>query len=48
MINCKIYDVISCLNNNLITHFEKGIIIIITYLEKGKRYDIVTLSIDRL
>ena len=40
-INLKVFDVISCLNKNLITHF-------IWYLEKGKRYDIETLSLYRL
>ena len=38
-INLKVYDVIDCLNKNLITHF-------VWYLEKEKRYDIETLSID--
>ena len=38
--NFKIYDVINCLNKNLITHF-------IWYLEKEIRCDIETLSIDR-
>ena len=37
-INHKVYDVINCLNKNL-THF-------VWYLEKEKRYDIETLSID--
>ena len=32
IINLKVYDVVSCLNKNLITHF-------ISYLEKEKRYD---------
>ena len=32
---------ISCLNKNVITHF-------VWHLENGKRYDTVTLSIDRL
>ena len=36
-INLKTYDVINCLNKNLITRF-------IWYLEKEKRYDIETLS----
>ena len=40
-VNLKIYDVISCLNKNLITHF-------VWYLQKQKRYDIETLSIDRV
>ena len=39
--NLKVYDVINCLNKNLITHF-------VWYLEKEKRYDIETLSIDRV
>ena len=38
-INLKVYDVINCLNKNLMTHF-------VWYLEKEKRYDIETLSID--
>ena len=38
-INLKVYDAISCLNKNSITHF-------VWYLEKEKRYDIETLSID--
>ena len=38
--NLKIYDVINCLNKNLITHF-------VWYLEKETRCDIETLSIDR-
>ena len=38
MIN--LYDVISCLNMNLITHF-------VWYLQKEKRHNIATLSIDR-
>ena len=37
--NLKVYDVINCLNKNLITHF-------VWYLEKEKRYDIETLPID--
>ena len=37
--NLKVYDVINCLNQNL-THFD-------SYLEKEKRYDIKTMSIDR-
>ena len=39
--NLKVYGVINCLNKNLITHF-------VWYLEKEKRYDIETLSIDRV
>ena len=39
-INLKVYDVISCLNKNLITYF-------VWYLEKKERYDIETLSNDR-
>ena len=38
-INLKVFYVISCLNKNSITHFA-------WYLEKEKRYDIETLSID--
>ena len=38
-INLKVYDVINCLNKNLITHF-------VWYLEKERRYDIETLAID--
>ena len=38
-INLKVYDNINCLNKNSITHF-------VWYLEKEKRYDIETLSID--
>ena len=38
-INLKVHDVINCLNKNSITHF-------VWYLEKEKRYDIETLSID--
>ena len=38
-INLKVYDVINCLNKNLITHF-------VWYLEKEKRYHIETLAID--
>ena len=38
-INFKVYDTINCLNRNSITHF-------VWYLEKEKRYDIETLSID--
>ena len=37
----KVYEVINCLNKNLIPHF-------VWYLEKGKRYDIETVSIDRI
>ena len=40
-INLKVYDVRTCLNKNLITHFN-------WYLKKEKRYDIETLSIDRI
>ena len=40
-INLKVYDVISCLNKNLITHF-------VWCLEKEIRCDIETLSIDRV
>ena len=40
-VNLKVYDVINCLNKNLITHF-------VQYLEKQKRYDIETLSTDRV
>ena len=39
--NVKVYDVINCLNKNLITHF-------IWFLEKELRCDIETLSIDRV
>ena len=35
----KVYDVINCLNKNLITHF-------VWYLEKEKRYHVETLAID--
>ena len=38
--NIKVYDVINCLNKNLITHF-------IWYLEKEKRCDIETFPTDR-
>ena len=38
--NLKIYDVINCLNKNLITHF-------VWYIEREIRCDIETLSIDR-
>ena len=38
--NLKIYEVISCLNKNLITHF-------VWYLEKEIRCDIEALSLDR-
>ena len=37
----KVYDVIICLNKNLITHF-------VWYIEKEVRCDIETLSIDRV
>ena len=39
-INLEVYDVIICLNKNLITF--------VWYHEKEKTYDIETLSIDRL
>ena len=39
--NLKIYDVINCLNKNLITYF-------VWYLEKEKRCDIETLSIGSI
>ena len=39
IINLKVYDIIYCLNKDLITNF-------VWYLEKEKRYDIETLSID--
>ena len=39
LIDLKVYDVINYVNNNLITHF-------VWYLEKEKRYEIETLSID--
>ena len=39
--NFRVHDVINCLNKNLITYFVR-------YLEKEKRYDIETLSIDRV
>ena len=39
--NLKVYDVIKCLNKNLITHF-------VLYLETEVRWDIETLSIDRV
>ena len=38
-INPKVYDIINCLNKNLMTHF-------VWYLGKEKRYDIETLSIS--
>ena len=40
-INLKDWDIINCLNKNLIKHF-------IWYLKKEKRYGIETLSIDRV
>ena len=40
-INIKVYDVINCLNKNLITHF-------VWYFQKEKRYNIETLSVDRV
>ena len=39
--NFRVHDVINCLNKNIITYFVR-------YLEKEKRYDIETLSIDRV
>ena len=39
--NLTVYDVINCLNKNLITHF-------VLELEKEKRYDTGTLSIDKV
>ena len=41
IIEDKVYDVINCLNKNLIKYF-------VQYLEKEKRYDIETSSIDKL
>ena len=38
-INLRVYDAISCLNKNLIQHF-------VCYLEKEKRYNTESLSID--
>ena len=40
-INIKVYDTSICRNKNLITYF-------VWYLEKEKRYDIETLSNDRV
>ena len=40
-INLKFYDVINCVNKNLITHF-------VLYLKKEKRCEIETLTIDRV
>ena len=40
-INLKVYDVINCLNKNLITHC-------VWYLGKEKRSDIETLPIDKV
>ena len=40
-INLNVYEVTSCLNKSLITHF-------VWYIEKEERYDIETLSIDRV
>ena len=40
-INLKVYDVISSLSKNLITHF-------VWFLDKEKRYNIQTFSIDRV
>ena len=39
--NLKVYDVINCLNKNLIIHF-------VWYFETEKRYEIETLSSDRV
>ena len=39
--NLKVYDIINCLNKNLITHF-------VWYVGKEKKHDIETLSIDRV
>ena len=40
-INLKVYDIVNCLHENSITRF-------IWYLGKEKRYDIETLSIDKV
>ena len=40
-INLKVFDIINCLNKNLITYF-------VWYLEKENSYDIEILSIDRV
>ena len=40
-INRKVYDVINCLNKYLITDF-------VWYLEKEKRYDMETLTINKV
>ena len=40
-INLKVYDVINCLNKNLIRHF-------VWYLEKEKKYDNETFSTNRI
>ena len=40
-INLKAYDVINCLNKNLVTHF-------VWYLKRLNRNDIETLSIERV
>ena len=40
-INLKVYDIIKCLNKNLITH-------LVWHFEKEERYGIETLSIDRV
>ena len=40
-INFKVYDIINCQNNNLITH-------LVWYLEKEKRHNNEILSIDRV
>ena len=39
--NFRVHDVINCLTKNIRTYFVR-------YLEKEKRYDIETLSIDRV
>ena len=39
--NLNVYDVMNCINKNLIIHF-------VSYLEKKKRCDIETLSIDKV
>ena len=40
-INVKLCDIINCVNKNFVTHF-------VWYPKKVKRYDIDTLSIDRV
>ena len=40
-INLKVYNILKCLNKNLITHF-------VWYLGEKKRYDNETVSIDRV